>query len=120
MKRVAVLASGGGSNLQAILDHLASLGTRAAAKVVLVASDRPQAGALAKARAAKVRTVVLRDSGPDSDEIIDLFAAHKVDLVALGGTRHVYGLNGLTEGEASPDRLAEALARAAAAGFEVR
>jgi len=43
----------------------------------------------------------------------------EVDLVALGGSRHVYGLNGLTEGEASPDRLAEALARAAAAGFEV-
>lgn len=42
----------------------------------------------------------------------------EVDLVALGGTRYVYGLNGLTEGEASSDRLAEALARAAAAGFE--
>src|SRR5690242_1864909 len=85
MRRVAVLASGGGSNLQAILDHFASLGSRAAAKVVLVASDRPQAGALAKARAAGVEAVVLRDRGIESSEIIDLFTANQIDLVALAG-----------------------------------
>jgi formyltetrahydrofolate-dependent phosphoribosylglycinamide formyltransferase len=85
MKRVAVLASGGGSNLQAVLDHLASLGSRAAAKVVVVASDRPQAGALVKARAANVPGVVLRDRGAESTEIIDLLAEHEVDIVALAG-----------------------------------
>jgi urease subunit gamma/beta len=41
----------------------------------------------------------------------------EVDLVALGGERRVHGLNRLTEGETGGDRLAEALARAAAAGF---
>ena len=41
----------------------------------------------------------------------------EVDLVAFGGERRVHGLNRLTEGETTPDRLAGALARAAAAGF---
>ena len=41
----------------------------------------------------------------------------EVDLVAFGGERRVHGLNRLTEGETTPDRLGEALERAAAAGF---
>jgi urease subunit gamma/beta len=42
----------------------------------------------------------------------------EVDLVAFGGAREVFGLNRLTEGPATPDRLEEALARALAGGFE--
>ena len=41
----------------------------------------------------------------------------EVDLVAFGGERSVHGLNRLTEGGTTPDRLAGALERAAAAGF---
>ena len=41
----------------------------------------------------------------------------EVDLVAFGGERRVHGLNRLTEGETSADFLADALARAAEAGF---
>jgi formyltetrahydrofolate-dependent phosphoribosylglycinamide formyltransferase len=85
MKKIAVLASGGGSNLQAILDYFASLGDKAAAKVVFVASDRPQAGAVAKARAANIDVAVLRDRDPESTEIFDLLNEHQVDLVALAG-----------------------------------
>ncbi|MGH7673551.1 MAG: phosphoribosylglycinamide formyltransferase, partial [Gemmatimonadales bacterium] len=43
--RVAVLASGGGTNLQSLLDALP--GSRA--RVALVLSDRPHAGALERA-----------------------------------------------------------------------
>lgn len=42
----------------------------------------------------------------------------EVDLVALGGERSVYGLNRLTEGATTPDRLEAALERAASAGFK--
>ena len=38
-------------------------------------------------------------------------------LVAFGGERRVHGLNQLTEGPTTPDRLDQALARAAEAGF---
>jgi len=41
----------------------------------------------------------------------------KVALVALGGAREVYGLNGLTEGATDPGALDAALARARARGF---
>jgi formyltetrahydrofolate-dependent phosphoribosylglycinamide formyltransferase len=85
MKRIGVLASGGGSNLQAILDHFAELGARAAAEVVFVASDRPQAGALVKARAAGVEAVVLKERIPDEEEFLALFDEWRVDYVALAG-----------------------------------
>jgi phosphoribosylglycinamide formyltransferase-1 len=85
MKRVAVLASGGGSNLQALLDHFAALGASAAAKVVVVASDRPQSGALVKARGAGIDAVVLKEREPTSTEIMDLFDSTGVELVALAG-----------------------------------
>jgi urease subunit gamma/beta len=41
----------------------------------------------------------------------------EVELVGFGGERRVHGLNRLTEGETAGDRLADALARAAEAGF---
>jgi formyltetrahydrofolate-dependent phosphoribosylglycinamide formyltransferase len=85
MKNVAVLASGGGSNLQAIIAHFQELGSRASARVVLVASDRPQAGVLSKARAAGIETVVMRDREPASPEMLDLFTERNIDFVALAG-----------------------------------
>lgn len=41
----------------------------------------------------------------------------RVRLVAYGGDRVVRGFNGLTEGPATPERLAEGLARVLAAGY---
>jgi formyltetrahydrofolate-dependent phosphoribosylglycinamide formyltransferase len=81
-----VLASGGGSNLQAILDHLASLGEARHGDVVLVASNRPDAGALTRAARAGVERAVLRSPhAPDGDELDDVLARHEIQLVALAG-----------------------------------
>jgi phosphoribosylglycinamide formyltransferase 1 len=86
VKRVAILASGGGTNLQAILEYLTSLGRAAPCSVVVVASDRPQAGAIEKAREANIDGVVLHEaSDPTSPELETLLASRKVDLVALAG-----------------------------------
>jgi formyltetrahydrofolate-dependent phosphoribosylglycinamide formyltransferase len=82
--RVAVLVSGGGSNLQALLDHLDALGASRAADVVLVAADKPHAGALARAAARGIATAVL-DSPGDPDALDGLLRAHAVDLVVLAG-----------------------------------
>src|SRR5215470_18718265 len=41
----------------------------------------------------------------------------RVRLVAFGGRRTIRGFNGLTEGPASPERLAEGLERARRAGY---
>lgn len=82
--RVAVLASGGGSNLQAILDHLAALRERRRAEVALVLSNRTDAGALGRARAAGVECQAL--SRPDDgDAILSLLQRRGIGLVVLAG-----------------------------------
>jgi formyltetrahydrofolate-dependent phosphoribosylglycinamide formyltransferase len=84
--RIAVLASGGGSNLQAILDHLDSLAAARRGDVVVVASNRPDAGALGRATRAGIATAVLRSPhAPDGAELDDVLARHDVALVALAG-----------------------------------
>ena len=82
--RIAVLASGGGTNLQAILDHVATLGANAPGRVVLVMSDRARAGALERARRAGIEAVHL--PWPDaSATMAPVLATHRVDIVALAG-----------------------------------
>jgi formyltetrahydrofolate-dependent phosphoribosylglycinamide formyltransferase len=84
--RIAVLASGGGSNLQAILDHLDALGEARRGDVVVVASNRPDAGALGRATRAGIATAVLRSPhAPDGAMLEDVLADHDVELVALAG-----------------------------------
>ena len=77
--RVAVLASGGGSNLQALLD---TFGPAAAARVTRVISNRPTAGALERARRAGVTAVALRNPA-DAAEL--LAAVGDADLLVLAG-----------------------------------
>ncbi len=79
--RVAVLASGGGTNLQALLDACRG---NAPARVVLVASNRADAGALERARVAGIETAVIEDP-TDATAIIGLLRQHDVDLVVLAG-----------------------------------
>lgn len=84
--RIAVLASGGGTNLQAILDFLRARGDQRAGDVVLVASDRPEAGALTRAADARIPTAVLRSSrAPDGCEPGEVLRRHAVDFIALAG-----------------------------------
>lgn len=85
--RVAVLISGQGSNLAALLDACAAPGYPA--RVVVVGADRPAAG-LAHARAAGIATFVdrVRDY-PDRDAwdraLTDHVAAYEPDLVVSAG-----------------------------------
>ena len=84
--RIAVLASGGGSNLQALLDHFAQLGDARAGDIVLVAADRADAGALDRGRRAGIPTAVVASKrSPDGRELSALLAEHDVNLVALAG-----------------------------------
>ena len=83
-KQIAVLASGGGSNLQSIVQHLASLGADRAADVVLVASDRADAGALERGRTHGMATVAM-DRDERSSGMLSLLTRHAVDLVVLAG-----------------------------------
>ncbi len=84
--RLAVLASGGGSNLQAMLDYFDALGERRAADVALVVSDQPGAGALRRAAAHGVPTAIVRTRAtPEGRPLLELLREARVDDVALAG-----------------------------------
>ena len=104
-KRVVVLASGNGSNLQALLDAAAVPGAGMA--VVLVASDRPDAYALERGRLAGVDTAVVRPADhPDraafDRALRDLVRDAMPDAVCLAGFMRVLGPDFV---RAFPDRI---------------
>lgn len=81
--RLAVLASGGGSNLQAIHDDLESRGASAPAELALVVSDRAGAGALARAALWQVPAVHLPKDR--NDTLGAVLASHGITHIALAG-----------------------------------
>lgn len=85
--RLGVLASGGGSNLQALMDA-ASAG-QLDARVAVVVSDNPEAFALERARLAGVATEVIPAAGLSREDhdrrIVAALERHRVDTVALAG-----------------------------------
>jgi phosphoribosylglycinamide formyltransferase 1 len=86
--RIVVLASGGGTNLQAILDQLH--GSEEGIEVVGVGSDKADAMALERGRKAGVETAVFPASEYDGrrerDEALgDWIEAREPDLVVLAG-----------------------------------
>ena len=81
--RIVVLASGGGTNLQAIIDHFAGI-VNPAGTIVLVASNREKSGALDRARAAGIRTEVF-DGTDDGAALLALLDNVSADLVVLAG-----------------------------------
>ena len=94
MKRLAVLASGRGSNLQALID--AERRGELCARIVLVVSNRRGAPALERAGAAGIETdlVRLRDFPDRSDwdrALADRLALAEVEIVALAGFGLILG-----------------------------
>ncbi len=86
--RVGVLASGRGSNLQAILDAIEA--GQLAARVVVVVSDRADAQALDRARRHGVKAVFVDPRQHPEREVFDRAVAavldeHRVELVCLAG-----------------------------------
>ena len=81
--RIAVLASGGGTNLQAIIDHFAAI-ANPAGTLVLVASNRESCGALDRASNAGIPTEVF-DTTDDGTVLLALLDKASVDLVVLAG-----------------------------------
>jgi phosphoribosylglycinamide formyltransferase 1 len=85
--RLVVLASGGGTNLQAVLDACAD--GRLDAQVVAVVSDKAASGALRRAADAAVTAVPLPVEGRDRatyDRLLaEAVAGHRPDLVVLAG-----------------------------------
>lgn len=82
IKRLAVLASGNGTTLQAIIDSIQSNELDAEIKIVI--SNNSDAYALTRANEAGIKTYILNDYN-DQDELYSVLKEAKVQLVVLAG-----------------------------------
>jgi formyltetrahydrofolate-dependent phosphoribosylglycinamide formyltransferase len=87
-RRIAVFASGGGTNLQALIDHF-NPAPAPAARVELVVASRAGIGALERAARSGIAFVVLdaRETGADAlaARMLAELERHRIDLVVLAG-----------------------------------
>lgn len=82
--RIAVLVSGGGTNLQALLDARGTV--LQSGDIVLVVSNNPDAYALQRAAAAGVESaVILKRDGDFEGRLAALLEEKKIDLIVLAG-----------------------------------
>jgi formyltetrahydrofolate-dependent phosphoribosylglycinamide formyltransferase len=82
--RLAVLASGRGSNLQAIIEHFDNISRERIAKVVLVASNRADSPALIRAATASI-DIASFDAADDGTQLLETLRRFRVDIVVLAG-----------------------------------
>ena len=105
-KRVAVLVSGGGTNLQALLDSQAR-GENPNGEIVLVIASKPGVYALERAANAGVEGCVVRrkdyaQSGDFDAALLAVLKEHEIDIVVLAGFLSVLGPSVI---EAYPNRI---------------
>lgn len=87
--KIAVFVSGGGTNLQALIDSAAA-GMLPNGEIALVVSDHEQAYALTRAAKAHIPTaVVSRERYPDrsarTEALHDALRKYKIDMIVLAG-----------------------------------
>ncbi|MFD4348646.1 phosphoribosylglycinamide formyltransferase [Streptomyces coelicoflavus] len=96
-RRLVVLVSGSGTNLQALLDEIAATGVAAyGAEIVAVGADRDGIEGLARAERSGVPTFVrkVRDYGTREEwdaALADAVTAHEPDLVVSAGFMKIVG-----------------------------
>ena len=103
MKRIGVLVSGGGTNLQAILDACES-GVIKSGKVVTVVSNKKDVYALERAKNANVEGVVIEKKAFDTIDAFDEalcehMKSREVDLIVMAGFLCIVGDKLLSEYE---------------------
>ncbi len=86
MKNIAVLVSGGGTNLGALIDA-ANEGKIQSGTLALVVSSNPEAYALQRAKDAGIKSIIIeKKNNPHFEEdLIRSLIAHQIDLVVLAG-----------------------------------
>ena len=103
MKNIAVLVSGGGTNLQALIDAQND-GTIKSGKITCVISSNPDAYALERARNNNIDTAVIRRKDFETFEEYDLalteiLKSKGADLVVLAGFMTILGHQVISEFE---------------------
>ncbi len=87
LKNIAVLVSGGGTNLQALIDA-SKKGIIKSGEITLVISNNPDAYALTRAQNAGIKTTVCnkKDLGTSfEDTLISVLEENNIDFIVLAG-----------------------------------
>ncbi|MBP3816435.1 MAG: phosphoribosylglycinamide formyltransferase [Firmicutes bacterium] len=79
-KKIAVLVSGGGTNLQALINAEKS-GIVSSGEIVLVGSNNPKAFALERAKEAGIASFIFNEE----KELLNRLKKEKIDLIVLAG-----------------------------------
>ena len=83
--RIAVLVSGGGTNLQALIDAQNS-GKLRSGEIVFVVSNKPDAYAIQRARRAGIETMVITGSKTTFESaLLSTLYRHEIDIIILAG-----------------------------------
>lgn len=83
MKRIAIFASGSGSNAEKIIDTLAPL---AGVEVSMVLSNNYRAGVIERARRLKVPVLLFdRSTFYETSKIVQVLQSQQIDLIVLAG-----------------------------------
>jgi len=95
MINIAVMVSGGGTNLQALIDQ-AEAGNIPHGKIKLVLASNEKAYALERAKKHNIETAVVKRKEYDSqdafdDAIVETLHAHQIDMVILAGYLSILG-----------------------------
>jgi phosphoribosylglycinamide formyltransferase 1 len=96
MLNIAVLISGGGTNLQALIDA-EKQGSLSSGRITLVISSRKDAYGLVRSRENGIATVVIEKNQFDSNEqfdnkILETLRSHNIQIVVLAGFLSILGL----------------------------
>ena len=105
-QRIAVLVSGGGTNLQALIDAEAA-GRLQSGTLALVVSSKADAFALERARAAGIETatadrLLLGSREAFERELLAILATHEIDVVVLAGFLQILSASFVAQ---YPDRI---------------
>ena len=89
--RIAVLVSGGGTNLQALIDAQAA-GKLKHGEIVFVVSNKADAFAIQRARRAGIETMVITGSQTTFESaLLSTLMRHEIDLIILAGFLRILG-----------------------------
>jgi len=91
--RIAVLVSGGGTNLQALIDAQ-DRGRLISGELAVVIASKHGAYALERAKSAQIATETVERAAFSTQEayearLLDVLASHNIDLIVLAGYMHI-------------------------------
>ena len=88
--RIAVVVSGGGTNLQALIDAQAD-GKLKSGTIALVIADKAGIGAIARAEKAGIECETIIRKEPDFEEkVLSALTEHRIDMVVLAGCLGIF------------------------------